>query len=123
MENQLVIMLGAIADKLGTTVEMLWGILLNQAKVSAVLSLIYIGFVLIMGGSIYVLHKKFSKQINGYSDYNMYEEKDGLGVLMTVLTALWICLAVGGIFEIENAITALLNPEYWALQEILEKCG
>ena len=122
MEEQLTIMLTQLANELGTTIEMLWGVILKQAQISALLSIAWIGFVLLFGGTLYTKHKKFSKPDKKNYGRTKYFEDDLTGIVMNLLLLVWIITAAVGILEIQNAVTALLNPEYWALQEILEKC-
>ncbi len=122
MEEQLTIMLTQLANELGTTIEMLWGVILKQAQISALLSIAWIGFVLLYGGTLYIKHKEFSKPDKKNYGRTKYFEDDLTGIVMNLLLLVWIITAAVGILEIQNAVTALLNPEYWALQEILEKC-
>lgn len=106
-------LLKALAVKLGTTTEYLFGILVAQAKVSAITSLIEIVFIYLFGFILYKTHKNFQNR----GVYDEYEEGAGFPMFMAlgIFAILFICT----FFLFENAINGLFNPEYWALDKIL----
>ena len=122
MEEKAFEYIDAIAANLGVAAEHVYGTLLKQAMVSGLRSVVYI--IICMAVS-YLIIKMF-KRI--YSDVKEGEEGifvDSYGVSIGGV----IALIFGGIAivimffaimsDISNATTALLNPEYWALKEIL----
>ena len=123
MEEKAFEYIDAIAANLGVAAEHVYGALLKQAMVSGLRSVVYIIICLAVS---YLIIKMF-KRI--YSDVKEGEEGifvDSYGVSIGGV----IALIFGGIAivimffaimsDISNATTALLNPEYWALKEILD---
>lgn len=123
MEEKAFEYIDAIAANLGVAAEHVYGALLKQAMVSGLRSVVYILICLAVG---YVIIKMF-KRI--YSDVK--EGEDGifvdsfgisLGGVFAIITGgvAIIILFFAVMSDISNATTALLNPEYWALKEILD---
>lgn len=122
MEEKAFEYIDVIAANLGVAAEHVYGALLKQAMVSGLRSVVYIIISLAVG---YAIIKMFMRI---YSDVN--EGEDGLfvdssGVSLGGLFALMfggmaiIIMFLAIMADISNATTALLNPEYWALKEIL----
>ena len=102
-----------LAQKLGTTSEYLWGILLKQAPISATIDLIYCILVFLMGVLLYRLHIHFSKS-------GIYEDSDGgIPAAMLIGSIIWSIIAIVCFFCIGGIVTGFVNPEYWALDKIL----
>jgi predicted membrane channel-forming protein YqfA (hemolysin III family) len=101
--------LDALAAKLGTTGEHLWGVLLRQARIEAWSDLMLFVFALIVGCLSCFVFLKISER----DDSNDF----------VPLAAICILLAIGAlafVVELPGAIlTEFLNPEYWALKHIL----
>lgn len=123
MEEKAFEYIDAIAANLGVAAEHVYGALLKQAMVSGLRSLVYIIICLAVG---YAIIKMFMRI---YSDVK--EGEDGLfvdsyGVSLGGLFALMfggmalIIMLLAIMADISNATTALLNPEYWAIKEILD---
>ena len=123
MEEKAFEYIGAIAANLGVAAEHVYGALLKQAMVSGLRSVVYIIICLAVSYAIIKVLKRV------YSDVKEDEEGlfvDSFGVPLGGVFA----LVFGGIAlvimffvimaDISNASTALLNPEYWALKEILD---
>lgn len=118
MDKNMAEFLEKLANKLGVTVEHLWRILIKQAYIDAIQSLIFIAFVYSLLGLLYWCHKRFSKKNNdGDTLYDEYEEP--LIIPMVIIFIVGIILFIVSIFSISNVINGLFNPEYWALHEIL----
>ena len=122
MEEKAFEYIDAIAANLGVAAEHVYGALLKQAMVSGLRSVVYIIICLAVS---YLIIKMF-KRI--YSDVKEGEEGifvDSFGISLGGVFA----IIIGGVAiiilffaimaDIGNATTALLNPEYWALKEIL----
>ena len=123
MEEKAFEYIDAIAANLGVAAEHVYGALLKQAMVSGLRSVVYIIICLAVSYAIIKVLKRV------YSDIKEDEEGlfvDSYGVTLGGVFA----LIFGGIAlvimffvimaDISNASTALLNPEYWALKEILD---
>jgi len=121
MEKQTTELIEQLAAKLGTTTEYLWGVLIKQAPVYAVTSLLEIGVVLIMGVVLWKSHKKLLSPINDNPDECLYDNYEDLQWVIGILTFIWVILFVVAFFTFANVITSIANPEYWALMKILDK--
>ena len=118
MNTEITNLLATLADKLGTTSEYLWGILLRQAPISATVILIQIIFTVLSGIFLWKLHKYFSKETD--ERYSMYERSNGgLEVLLIIFSVLILIIGIVSFFQIENVLNGYFNPEYWALNKIL----
>ncbi|MBV5347541.1 hypothetical protein JZU46_04920 [bacterium] len=112
-------LLEQLAQKLGTTAEYLWSVLVKQAFVSAITDLIYVVIILFAGYGLFRLHKLFSKvEENGDCIYEDYE--DVTIKPMIIVTSIWAFLFILCFFSIGNIINGFINPEYWALNEVLD---
>lgn len=123
MNKEFTEFLEKLAAKLGTTAEYLWKVLIIQAKVSAIKSLIFIVTVYIIGLVLAKFHIKYLKKIsdNKYDDRNTYESSEVTSVVMCILFVGWVVLFIGHIFSYSNMINGFFNPEYWALNKILDQ--
>jgi hypothetical protein len=111
-----------LAEKLGTTTEHLWGILLKQAPISAsidtLIALIMLA-ILWMGYAFVSKKTKVPEKTDHYK--SLYAEWDG-----ECAFAAWLALAAYGFLticitfcSITSVVTALANPEYWALKQLI----
>lgn len=108
----------ALADKLGTTVEHLWSVMIYQARIVAIqnaVTLAIIGAVLFFAGRVLITR---------WRSYDNKDEAmaDGLIVMGgAAYTVIGSVLALVAIFAVNEMITAIFNPEYWALSQILSR--
>ena len=115
MDDKTLQVLTDLANKLGTTAEYLWGVLLKQAPITGSLSLLAIG-VWVTACAMVV---RYVARKTGGKNPEWYEE--GLQVFAWFCTViLCVLTAVVVTIEIGDAVTALVNPEYWALRQILK---
>ncbi len=108
--------LTAMAIKLGTTVEYLWGALVRQAPISAVAEAL-IGFALLgLSGFVARLAIKLHKAKGPDPWGDLRWEVFALG-----LTAAFASLITLGWWadHLEAIMAGFLNPEYWALKQLL----
>ena len=110
MDDKSIQALTALATKLGTTAEYLWGVLIRQAPISAVLDLAVVAMLSV--GLIQLVRVLSRKTKESYEDWH---DIAWSVVAVLGLVAIFIAMVV-----IPLAITALLNPEYWALRQILK---
>lgn len=122
MNDQTTKLMEQLAQKLGTTSEYLWSILLRQAPIDATLTLCYLIFTLLFGIALYTVHRRLmeEKKEGGYTEtrYSKYEESAIIPMVIATVCLLLMC--VGAIFVFPNMINGYFNPEYWALQQILD---
>lgn len=119
MNDQTSQLLEKLAAKMGTTVEYLWAVLIRQAALSATTDLLYLIFVIIGGFFLWKLHKKLCKENEGGE--SVYEKDPELIVTPMICAALvWVVLFFFAFFSIGDILSAYINPEYWALEKVLE---
>lgn len=107
-----------LAAKLGTTADFLWDVLIRQAYIEGITSIIIasVPFILLIFYMIFV--KWFFKNVERLEDDHeniwcaCWITSVVLGAALMVTIALSIC-------QIKHIVTVFLNPEYWALEQIL----
>lgn len=124
MNEQTAKLIEQLSQKLGTTTEYLWAVLLKQAQIQAMVTLFQFLLIAIFGYVLLKIHKSLSvkKDYNGYNGYNEtgyshYEEKVGIPMVIGVI--IFVILAICAFFCIEDVFNGFLNPEYWALSKAL----
>jgi len=120
MNEQTVQLIEKLATKLGTTSEYLWGVLIRQAPVSATINLVYFVFIVLAGVGLYKLHKRFCKEDNHGN--TIYDDGDNMAVIFPMVfgVLLWVILALVSFFSLGDVFNGFINPEYWALKEVLD---
>ena len=112
-------LLKQLAQKMGTTTEYLWGVLLRQAPIDATISLVLLILTVPVGWLLWRIHIK----IESSTPDDVFSDKGYNGVIQPVVMLImgigYILFAIRSIFDIQNIITGYFNPEYWALHEIL----
>lgn len=127
MNEQTAKLIEQLAAKLGTTSEYLWGVLINQAAVSATISLFYVLLTVALGVILLRLHKKFSTQKPAKDrsyEYTIsaYEKSDGIiGVPMVIGLIIWVIFLMVSLLSIPDIFNGYFNPEFWALDYIMNK--
>jgi len=101
-------LLEQLANKLGTTSGYLWGVLVKQAPVSATITLMYLLLTIAYG---FVLYKTYKKAFSVYAMPRFFWI--GAAVLFGIIFIILF-------FSLDNIINGYFNPEYWALNKILE---
>jgi len=124
MNNQTSELLNQLATKLGTTTQYLWSVLLKQAPISALTTLMYLVIIIVGGFILYGANKRFSKQHKDTTrDYERttcdYEEHEHLGVVMVISLIIWAIAFLVVFLSLSDIINGFFNPEYWALHQIL----
>ena len=123
MEEKAFEYIDALAANLGVAAEHVYGALLKQAMVSGVRSLVFIIIFLAVGYAIIKMFMRIYSDVKEGEDglfVDSYEVSlGGLFALMFGGMAI-IIMFLAIMADISNATTALLNPEYWALKEILD---
>lgn len=119
MNEQTIKLLEELSTKLGTTTEMLWGALIKQAPISSATSVLWVFLMFAVTLTIIVitwrLNKKYNNPNNDTKDDGEIGFLTGCCVVLTIVTlAVWGC-------EIPNMLSGFLNPEYWALQQLLQQ--
>lgn len=112
-----------LAEKLGTTSEYLWGALIKQAPITGAVDLmIMVAWVAAAAGWFALVKRKTTEPPK--SDEDRYpraewvEESAFIGWVSVAIFSLIAGVVVSSTLSI--TIAALLNPEYWALAQILK---
>ncbi len=109
MEN-LTPLLEQLATKLGTTTEYLWTILLKQAPIHAFTIIGAFIFCILFGILLLRIFSKYRDTVEYKMDWQ---------IPFIFISIIWMFVFIIVIAYLSSAITALLNPEYYALQQIL----
>jgi hypothetical protein len=130
MNEQALNILQDLATKLGTTVDLLWSVMVAQATVAIVQWFAY--FVVFVIGAIMTRHL-FRKGmiVIGETKPDTYygrpatpilkfEEDPVLTLTAAIIGGITALLGLTALFGIDSVITAALNPQYWALQQIMD---
>ena len=123
MDEKTLQALTALAAKLGTTAEYLWGVLLKQAPITGAVDLLLT--IAWVGAAVmwfaFVGRKTTTPP---ETDENRYPcaEWDGEAAFFGWLSAYIFALITGLIVStnLASSVAALFNPEYWALAQILK---
>lgn len=108
MEKQALDLLENLSAKLGTTVDQMWAILLKQAPISATIDFIQYAMI---GIAVWV----FAKMVKKYWG----EMGDNTLLVVWAIGAILVIISIVAFFSFPNSVTAILNPDYWALKQIL----
>jgi len=118
MDQKTLEALQALAAKLGTTAEYLWTVLVRQARLSLIADLILIGCLTVALAAIFrqmrLLRARFTEMMQRNQD-PMIEYFAAFGLWLLIVACVGIGLSL-----IPDLMTKIFNPEYWALQQILE---
>lgn len=114
-------LLEQLAERLGTTVEKLWAVLLKQASINGIVdSLILIGMVIFSIAAFRFVKKKTTKlkRTNGECPTAEWEYEIAFGAWLGVAVMFIFTILCIGILA-ESIVASFFNPEYWALSKIL----
>lgn len=116
MNEQTQQLIEKLAAKLGTTAEHLWGVLVRQAPISSMtdaIALCLYAAIMVWG---YRLVREKTKDDGDWNDNCGSAALPwiiwGVGTLILLIA---LCCSLSGI------VAGFVNPEYWALKEILSK--
>jgi len=113
MNKETMELIDKIAEKLGTTSEYIMQVLINQAGIVVYREAIAIFILFVIFGTLV------------YCVLITCVDKDLKGDFKNFLVAFLVVGGMGSLFMIKESAyiitTALLNPEYWALSEIISK--
>lgn len=118
MNENVMQVLRVLAEKFGTTTEFLWGVMVKQAYVTGISQILtfVIAGLFVFGWNRYV----WSLQLPEDPKDDRGGDK-AFGIMMVRLfgvcgAALWVMLLLCGLGEVT---TALVNPEFWAIKQVL----
>jgi len=122
MNDKTLELLNRLAEKFGTTVEHLWGVLVKQAVISAVTEIVMaLAMVAAWVWLFRFVRGKTTEPKETPEDRYPHAEWREEGALIAWLVAAFALMLVA--IQVYRAattgLTALLNPEYWALKQLL----
>jgi len=107
-----------MAAKLGTTADHLWAVMIRQAYVSFVTDLI---LYIAAGIALYAIVKGVRLCLDNKPAGLTGEDRQfGFTVLMVIFSVMGVIVCLLIVCNIPGTITKIVNPEYWALRQILE---
>ncbi len=112
MNDEILKRLDILAAKLGITAQYLWGVLVKQARIEMYAD---IGWSILLSGMLalflWVLRKLYISPNE--------REMDGIAALGLAIASIIVFIFL--VVSVSGALTEGLNPEYWALNHIMEK--
>jgi ribose/xylose/arabinose/galactoside ABC-type transport system permease subunit len=123
MDDKTLQAMTALAAKLGTTAEYLWGVLLRQAPITGAVDLLVMAaWVAAALCFLRYVRAKTTRPPGTRDDPFPRAQWDGDATFFAwagaILFAVLTGLIVGA--SLSTTIAALVNPEYWALRQILK---
>ena len=111
-----------LAEKLGTTGENLWSVLVRQAPITGAIDLlVVVAWAFAVVWAFRLVRAKTTKPMPTEAD--RYPRAEWQNEVAFAAWALWVFMAImvaviGGA-SLSGTIGALVNPEYWALKQVL----
>ena len=122
MDEKTAALIEKLAEKLGTTAEHLWGVIITQAQISGLVDLI-ICTVLVALAVVavrFVKHKTTKPEETDDDRYQHAEwEDEGAGLAWLGVAILLLIVGLVVIGSAQDIVAAFANPEYWALKRVL----
>jgi hypothetical protein len=121
--KELMPLLQKVADKLDSSAQYLWALQLQQVKVQIIKIALLDVLVLISFYGVYLFYKYMQEEVTNCNRVTVKrsEEQEVLGIVGGVVCGLVIIIGLASfIVSISSLPTMILNPEYWALQEIMK---
>ncbi|MCU7556587.1 hypothetical protein [Macrococcus capreoli] len=104
-----------LAKSLNVASEHVYEALLKQAVVSGIMSIVCAIVMLIVTiALVLVIRKAWIK-----AEYDPYFDSGDAAMCTFVVGIVLFIVVCVGICAAENGVTALVNPEYWAIKEVL----
>lgn len=123
MDDKTLQALTALANKLGTTAEYLWGVLLKQAPISAVTNLVLLALMVAAWALWFRFVLKMTRVPEPTKD-DRYPQaqwhQDGAVLAWATVVGSGMILCVIAVTALPMVVYGLLSPEYWALRQILK---
>jgi len=110
MNDQTAVLLQNLANKLGTTSEYLWGVLLRQATISGITDILQYIIIAVAGFAYYRWATSKNRDFGPGGD--SWPAALVIGIPLAALVVI-------SFFCFPTTIAALVNPEYWALDRVL----
>jgi len=122
MDDKTAALIEKVAEKLGTTAEHLWGVLVQQAPISGAVDLAVVtGLVTSAAWFLRLVIAKTKRPVETIENrYPRAEWGDDASFAAWVVAGIWCGAAfVALVASIQGIVAAFANPEYWALRRLL----
>ena len=112
-----------MADKLGTTTEHLWGVMVKQAPISGAVDLVI--FIVIVAATAWWFRFVIRKTTSRSANPDMYQRakwvnEDAFAAWVAVIFAVMFAF-IFIVVSAQGIVAAFVNPEYWALLQLLKR--
>ena len=107
--------LSALADKLGVSIEHLWGVLVRQASIDGVYSLLIAGAAGAIMAGIVAGYWLVAWRSQSGDPLSTFQNRTFGGVVAGMLVLAFGTMFFGSIY---NALTDFGNPEYFAIRHL-----
>ena len=108
-------LLTKLAAQMGTTTEYLWGVLIRQAPISATIDLVQFLVLIAVAVGLFKAHLRLYRDDEDYRSFD-----SGKSMAMLVVGCVVAFLLIGSFAFSGNIINGYFNPEYWALNKVLD---
>lgn len=115
-KQELINRLDALAAKLGTTGDYLWSVLVKQAYIVGATDFIWVVFY---AGAAYALYR-----VGNYFRATAETKDEGAFWVPAIIS--WIAtvgMVIGVFYNAIEGLQYLINPQYYALHEVLQALG
>ena len=118
MDEKTAQLIEAIASKLGTTAEHLWGVMIRQAAIDSVVhaSVFAVAVAWFSWWVRFVLRKTTPTEDYRYGEWH----GEGAVLVWTVTVVVGALLLATFFIGVAGVVAGFTNPEYWALKQILK---
>lgn len=118
MNEHAAVVIQQLAEKLGTTSEYLWAVLIKQAPIAGAIVLAYYAVTVLALVLLWRFRAAIASGVQAAFDHG--EGSAALAIVAgTVFGILALIWGISCLLAFENMLTAFLNPEYWALDKVL----
>ena len=112
MNDQTAQLLNQLAQKLGVTTTYLWAVLVKEARIEAISETVWVLFAIGLVVGI-VRYWKWVKTLDRYDTDSPFV----FGFIVSVVIFFFVIITLCNTGDIP---TQLLNPQYWALEQVLQ---
>lgn len=119
MSEQTTKLIEALAAKLGTTAEHLWGVLIRQAPISATIDMVSVALFAVLLVCAWRLRARCIRDEKDKNYGAWADDSPASIVSATVLGITSVALPLVLMVTISDSLAGFFNPEYWALKQVL----
>jgi hypothetical protein len=120
MNKETLDLVKGLVEKLGTTADHLWGVLIKQAPISSACDCVAVFFIVVLSVLAIFKISNSSQHQEGKTKQLYFYEHDELAIGLTaVLFIIAFITIMAFIFSFNTIMAGFFNPEYWALKQII----